>query len=860
MTAEPLRTRGASANPFPGLRPFEFDESHLFFGRDGQSEQLISKLSRTRFLAVVGASGGGKSSLVRAGLLPTLLGGFMTGASSDWRIAIMRPGNYPIRNLGSALSAPGVFGSEIEENAAIQTAVAEAALRRGSLGLVDIVRQAAMPVSDNLLVIVDQFEELFRFARVSEGETYRNEAAAFVKLILEATGQREIPIYVVLTMRSDYLGDCSQFWDLPEAINESQYLTPRLTRDQLREAITGPAAVGGGDITPRLVSRLLNDVGDSQDQLPILQHALMRSWDSWKLKNHDHDKQPEGDALDLCCYHSIGGMAEALSWHADEAFNELPGDLSRKVAEKLFKCLTEKGPDNREVRRPTNLSEIRAVSGTTETEVVTVIETFRQPGRSFLMPPAVVGLNSESLIDISHESLIRGWQRLREWVDEEARSARIYQRLADTAMLYKKGEEGLLRDPGLQAPLNWRDETKPNKVWAKRYHPGFDAAMELLAESEAVRNSEIAERDRKRRSVIRRTRLAATIFALLFVVALIVLAIANQQTAKLGQQLAEEEKKRLSAEELYDVGRSYLSHGTMESLNKAIKYFDDAISLKPDYTQAFAGLADCYNRLATYGAIPPAEAFPKAKAEALKALKIDNRLAEGHASLAYALFKGDWNWAEAEKEFRQALQLDPTSAQAHQRFATLLVALGRFDEAIANAERARELDPLSLIVRSQFGSIYFFAHRFDDSIAASRGALEVDPNFIVGRRNLGLAYAQKRKLDQAISEFQRVDEMGGGSTFARAELAYTYGLAGMKEAAQKILGDLQSKRAAVYVSAYNFALVYSGLGDKEETFKWLERAVEERAENLVYLRVDPRFDWLHNDARFASLLKRIGLV
>src|SRR5262245_42901354 len=167
QNAETFTEITTPVNPFPGLRPFEFDESHLFFGRDGQSEQLISKLGRTRFLAVVGTSGSGKSSLVHAGLLPTLLGGFMTSAGSDWRIAAMRPGNDPVGNLARALNTPDVFGSEVAENAAIQTAVTEATLRRGGLGLVDAVRQALMPENENLLVVVDQFEELFRFARVS---------------------------------------------------------------------------------------------------------------------------------------------------------------------------------------------------------------------------------------------------------------------------------------------------------------------------------------------------------------------------------------------------------------------------------------------------------------------------------------------------------------------------------------------------------------------------------------------------------------------------------------------------------------------------------------------------------------------
>lgn len=534
---------GTPVNPFPGLRPFEFDESHLFFGRDGQSEQLISKLGRTRFLAVVGTSGSGKSSLVRAGLLPTLLGGFMTSAGSDWRIAIMRPGSDPIGNLAQALNSDEVFGSEIEENAAIQSAIAEATLRRGNLGLVDAVRQAAMPENENLLVVVDQFEEIFRFARVSEGESYHNDAAAFVKLLLEASRQREIPIYVVLTMRSDYLGDCSQFWDLPEAINESQYLIPRLTRDQLREAITGPAAVGLGSITPRLVNRLLNDVGDDQDQLPILQHALMRTWDKWK------EGHQEGEPLDLLGYEAIGTMSSALSDHADEAYAELPNERSKEIAEKIFKGLTEKGADNREVRRPIELKGLCSLAEASEAEVVAVIDVFRKEGRSFLMPPSGAALTGVSLIDISHESLIRNWKRLKEWVEQESRSARIYRRLAETAVLYSEGGAGLWRDPDLQIALTWREQTKPNQVWAQRYHPEFAMAMNFLDDSVAARNAQIAGEEARRKKEIKRTRITALIFVVATIFSLAMGVYAYGKNNEAARALAEANRQRVKAEE-----------------------------------------------------------------------------------------------------------------------------------------------------------------------------------------------------------------------------------------------------------------------------------------------------------------------
>ena len=214
-------------NPFPGLRPFTFDESHLFFGREGQSDALLTRLRRRRFIAVVGTSGSGKSSLVRAGLLPALYGGFMTPAGSSWRVAVLRPGNDPMGNLALALNAPDVLGAG-NEDPVIHRTLIETTLRRSTLGLVDAVQQARLLSHENLLIVVDQFEELFRFQQLLQRETSDDEATAFVKLLLEATRQREVPIYIVLALRSDYLGDCAQFRDLPEAINDGQYLIPRL--------------------------------------------------------------------------------------------------------------------------------------------------------------------------------------------------------------------------------------------------------------------------------------------------------------------------------------------------------------------------------------------------------------------------------------------------------------------------------------------------------------------------------------------------------------------------------------------------------------------------------------------------------
>jgi WD40 repeat protein len=509
-------------NPFPGLRPFEAHENHLFFGRDGQSDELLTRLRRNRFLAVVGTSGSGKSSLVRAGMLPALYGGLMSKAGSRWRIAVFRPGNAPIRNLAEALNAVFDRGGEPTK---VYLSLTETALRRGAVGLIEAVQEMRMPARDNLLLVVDQFEELFRFKQAAQTIDSVDEAAAFVKLLLEAGKQYAIAIYVVLTMRSDYLGDCAQFRDLPEAINDGQYLIPRMTRDQRRQAIAGPVAVGGAKMTPRLVNRLLNDVGDNPDQLPILQHALMRTWDYWALHHKNHEP------IDLPHYEAIGGMEKALSLHADEAYDELVTSRSKMIAEKLFKALTEKGADNREIRRPTFVRDACALAEAQEQEVVAVVDTFRRSGRTFLMPPAEVKLRAETLIDISHESLIRNWERLKKWVEEEAQSAQIYRRLAETAVLYQEGRAGLWRDPDLHIALDWQKQNRPNEIWAKRYAPQFADAIKFLEKSQTARDAEIAEKEAARQRELQQA---------------LALAEAQQKRAEAERERAEEQARAAS--------------------------------------------------------------------------------------------------------------------------------------------------------------------------------------------------------------------------------------------------------------------------------------------------------------------------
>jgi energy-coupling factor transporter ATP-binding protein EcfA2 len=542
----------ADINPFPGLRPFEPDEDYLFFGRERQTDELLRRLRTTRFLSVLGRSGSGKSSLVRSGLIPSLHGGAMTRAGSRWRVAIMRPGQDPMGNLAAALTAPEALGAGDDER--LTRLLFETTLRSSRLGLVECVRQSQIGAADNVLVLVDQFEEIFRYkrGRDADGGDDADEASAFVKLLLAARESESPIIYIAITMRSDFIGDCMEFGTLPEVVNEGIYLVPRMTREELRFAITGPVAVGGATIAPRLVSRLLNDVGDDPDQLPILQHALMRTWERWRSFHY------RDEALDLAHYEAIGTLSDALSRHAEEAFGELD-ERGQFIAEKMFKALTDKGSDARGVRRPAPVSEIRAVAHASLDEITRVTESFRRQERSFLMPPATVALNDNSILDISHESLMRNWERLSKWADDEAYAGQLGVNLARAAQKHEEGKAALWRDPELQLALAWCEKEQPTPEWAARYDPSFARAMAFLEASRKERDDKIQEREMQRRRALRQARIVIAVLsvAFLLMMGLGYAALRQKAAAQLAEREAEENldkvvkaQKRAQAEKL----------------------------------------------------------------------------------------------------------------------------------------------------------------------------------------------------------------------------------------------------------------------------------------------------------------------
>lgn len=319
-----------------------------------------------------------------------------------------------------------------------------------------------------------------------------------------------------------------------------------------------------------------------------------------------------------------------------------------------------------------------------------------------------------------------------------------------------------------------------------------------------------------------------------------------------------EEKKQLEAYGLYLKGRNAWNKRTGDALQEAIQFFNQTIEIDPNNSAAYAGLADCYNMLVVYGRLRPSEGFPKAKEAAAKALEIDESSAEAHSSMAFIKFRWDWNRAETEREFQRAIKLKPAYAPAHQWYSSYLVAVERFDEAIAEAKRTEELEPLSFVASSHLGWIYYLSGRNDEAIEQCRKILELDPSSFPARRYLGLAYEAKGMHAEAIAEFQTGVKLSG-SPLMLALLGHAYAVAGKKAEALQVLKDLEQLQEQRYVSPYTVAAIHAGLGDQEQAFKWLETAVETRDIWLMNLKVDPVFAKLRSERRFTDLLARIRL-
>ena len=311
----------------------------------------------------------------------------------------------------------------------------------------------------------------------------------------------------------------------------------------------------------------------------------------------------------------------------------------------------------------------------------------------------------------------------------------------------------------------------------------------------------------------------------------------------------------------YLKGLTYWNERSPEALQKSIQYFNQAIRDDPKYALAYAGLANTYVLLGEVpnDVLPPRAAMLEAKNAATKALQFDDSLAEAHASLGQILQSYDWDWAGAEREYKRALEINPGYATARQWYSLLLRAMGRHQEALEQIQRAQELDPRSLVLRSTFAQAYYFARQYDRVVDLCQSTLQIDPNFLLLRYHLGRAYVEQGRLAEAIVEFEKAKKLSAGHPIMLMALGNAYGVSGRRAEALQTLQDLNGLARKRYVPALYFAAVYTGLGDKNQAFHWLNEAYRERTDYLIYLNVEPMADPLRSDARFQELLQRIGL-
>ncbi|MCY2964087.1 MAG: hypothetical protein NT069_10660, partial [Planctomycetota bacterium] len=541
-TTDPLRP----PTPYPGLRPFLEEDAWRFFGRGEQTSRMLECLETRRFLAVVGASGCGKSSLVYAGLLPALKEGWLNGGLPNWKMVTLRLGEAPLHNLATALHQKLSPDPTATDPYALP--VLRNTLEEGRFGLLRAIENAQIGDETNVLVFVDQFEELFRYRERAEQEQRAagstqsrydraNESIAFVNLLLTAAQQTRQPVYVMLSMRSDFLGNCDLFQGLPELISQSQFLTPRMTRDQLREAIVEPLKLFQAKFEPGLVDRILNEVGTEHDQLPLMQHALMRTWniacpkaDAWKTesivvsaKHYLHPKvQGVAHALDLHAeevyqrfadrpdpaptapaVNQTGPLAQYdfVQWFRSQFRPNATPVVSRRqeFCERLFRSLCDTNNSGQLVRRLVKIEQIAAEADPAVDnadpqlaqaarerviqEIIAVAQPFLAPDCSLLNASPTVSdtqpLTGETTLDISHEALLRQWGHCKTWVATERDSARKWRRVVEQATLARDGRAAHFSRADLVPLEQWRKEQKPTQAWTRRYAATVDSPVDF---------------------------------------------------------------------------------------------------------------------------------------------------------------------------------------------------------------------------------------------------------------------------------------------------------------------------------------------------------------------------------------------
>lgn len=565
--AEKKVAAGTRICPFPGLRPFTSSETYLYFGQDTVSQRVLNQLSEHRFVAILGGAGVGKTSFIHCGLTPYFNSGMVGSTRTNWHIIQIRPLNDPLHNLAVALNG---------DNNPVQAHIYCNVLKRGKSGLIEIFKNQSPGPQDKYLIVVDQFEDLFRSKKLKNESGLSEDVYQFVNILTHSVQQKELPVYLAMVVRSDFADDCLKFPYLANLINRSNVLIPRLTRDQLREVVTGPLEASHLKYDTSLLVQVLNDASNLDDILPRLQHAMKRTWESWK--NLGTPEIP----FSLTEYEIAGGLKNAINNHANGLFQKLT-DYEKVLCEKIFKSLAEKVSENKGFTRPSTVKELSDIARADIGDVTRIINIFRDPSAGFLLP-SEGSLSPDTVIDLVHSSLLRTWSRLNSWVQDENISSQMYCQLAEASAQYQTGKIGLLRPPDLQIALNWQEKQKPALEWAKRYNPAFERAMVYLRTSHETYNAEENFKKLQAKKALKRVRSLTVILGSTAILALVLTVYSQvmrhqdiERLKKASEQQAQLQRKSFEAER---ESQEYLMEKRLAEIAalEAMKLKEDAVT------------------------------------------------------------------------------------------------------------------------------------------------------------------------------------------------------------------------------------------------------------------------------------------
>jgi WD40 repeat protein len=449
--------------------------------------------------------------LVLSGVIPALLKENAEGRKT-WSYLVFRPDQNPVDHLAAEMSA---FSASAGFTQLTQASVA-ASLHNRSEGLTEVVNRIRKNLRQQIVIVIDQFEEIFRFSPAAARGTLGDDATDFIDLMVNAIQKPDHGLHIIVTLRSEYVSDCARFHSLTNLMNGSSYLLPQIPNDLLGAVIEEPVKAAGASIDRSLVRLILSELGDRPGQLPVLQHLMMRLWNQWSRAGDMSRPMSVAD------YEAVGQLQGAISQHAGLALESLD-ERHRYVCSRLFRTITTRADNGRELRKPERISTVAAQTGCTEKEILSVAEVFRSPEYSFITPSKEVPLNRESIIDLTHESIIRLWGTLRRWMDDEEASVKLYMKLAAAAEQYQEGTGRLWGAPDLLVALRWRDENNPTLAWAGKLDPAFERAMLFLKNSE---EEYVVQEEYSRKTgteSIKRSRVLAGLLGLITLMALIAL-------------------------------------------------------------------------------------------------------------------------------------------------------------------------------------------------------------------------------------------------------------------------------------------------------------------------------------------------